>query len=378
MSIYTLVAPRLLPLIAVSTALVMGGSAAAQELTEARRIEVAERLQAAAVSISVGRSGGSGVVVGDRRWIITNSHVVREARRRGSAVTVHFGDGSIRRGRVLADDRAHDLALVEVIGEVPVAAMPLGDSDRVRVGQAVLAFGSPYGLEGTLTQGIVSARRDLPGSGGATIEGLIQTDAPINPGNSGGPLVNARGEVIGINTAIISRTGGSHGIGFAVPSSYVRELLERVQRELEERSRVARDDSADPPSPRAPPAARTPVWLGILGDDVRTRAYQGVRVRQVVPGGPAAEAGVRGVSDPPPAVVRRLNVPWTGHVILAFDGAPVRTLDDLQQALAARRPGQRAVLTLTVGDGALRGDTTVQLEAPPPQPRGPRRAPRRP
>src|SRR5690606_18565225 len=157
---------------------------------------------------------------------------------------------------------------LEVRGEVPARPLPLGDSSQVAVGQTVLAFGSPFGLDGTLTQGIVSALRDVPpGSalGGGRVRRLIQTDAPINPGNSGGPLVSSRGEVIGVNTAILSRTGGSHGIGFAIPSSYVSELLDEVRRRVREREAQAQ---AQARSPRDEGDRGTGgAFLGILGDD---------------------------------------------------------------------------------------------------------------
>ncbi len=360
-----------LPIALFLTGLGWASSGLAQDLTDARRIEVARRLQEATVSISVGRAGGSGFVVGDEKWIVTNAHVV--AGHRNRPVQVQLGDGSTVPGRVIAYDPRHDLAIVQPMGEVDVRPLALGDSDAVQVGQTVLAFGSPYGLAGTLTQGIVSARRDLPGIGGGAVRGLIQTDAEINPGNSGGPLVNASGEVIGVNTAILSRTGGSQGIGFAVPASYVRQMLADVRRQLAERQRVAQREPAEaaPDRGTSEPAqtqrVRTPVWLGIYGDDFRAGGFTGVRVRQVVRGGPAARAGLLGAADPAPGFVRRLGVQWTGHIILAVDGHPVRSMAELQRLLSGRAPGDRATLTLTVGPGVVSGETVVQLQAPPQQ-----------
>ncbi len=330
----------------------------AQELTEGRRIEAARRLQEASVTIGAGRASGSGFVVGPEHWVVTNSHVVATAR--GDVVQVRFGDGTTRPGRVLATQPRHDLAVIEVPGDVPVRPLTLGDSGGVQVGQTVLAFGSPYGLEGTLTQGIVSALRDLPASEGVgAVQGLIQTDATINPGNSGGPLVNSRGEVIGVNTAILSRTGGSHGIGFAVPSAYVRELLDGVRGELRERH-------APTPAEVAAQDVTTPVWLGIYGDDVQTSRFAGVRVRHVVAGGPAERAGLRGTADPAPPLVRRLGVTWTGHIIIALDGQPVRSMEDLHRMLTGHEPGDQARLTVAIGtDGLLTGEASVELDAPP-------------
>ncbi|MEM9194012.1 MAG: trypsin-like peptidase domain-containing protein [Myxococcota bacterium] len=339
----------------------VSGSVQAQELTENRRIEVARRLSESSVSVLVGRAGGSGFVAGDERWVITNSHVVSSARR--GVVRIRFGDGTVAQGRVVATDPTHDLAVVEIVGDAPVGPLPLADSDDVQVGQAVLAFGSPFGLEGTLTQGIVSARRDIPGRSGA-IRGIIQTDAPINPGNSGGPLVDSQGRVIGVNTAIISRTGGSNGIGFAVPSNYVTELLESLRSRAREPVAEA-PPALDPPAEAPSVAIDTPVWLGIFGEDVQARSFRGIRVRRVIPGSPAEAAGVRGLEDSPPTIVERFGMRWTGHIILAVDGRRVSSMNDLHDALRRRQPGEQAVLTLTVGAGSMTGQAVVELQAPP-------------
>lgn len=368
---------------ALALAAPVAAGAQQTELTEQRRIEVARRLSESTVSVISGPSTGSGFVAGDERWVITNSHVIRPARHYG--VQVRFSSGTTMPAAVLLDSPDHDLAVLQVRGEVPARPLALGDSGQVSVGQTVLAFGSPFGLEGTLTQGIVSALRDVPpGSalGGGRVSRLIQTDAPINPGNSGGPLVSARGEVIGVNTAILSRTGGSHGIGFAVPSSYVTELLAEVRR----RAREPQAQAAPTPTPTAPgtdrPTEAAGAFLGILGDDFRMRGFAGVRIRQVVPGSPAESAGLAGVSDPPPAGVLQLGVPWTGHIIVAVDGRPVHTMQDLSSLLSHFRPGQRTVLTVTVGPGVVSAQTVVTLserptevarEAPPQRAPRPRR-----
>lgn len=340
---------------AIALAAVAAGAppAAAQELTDARRIEVVRRLQQSTVVIQAGRgSGGSGFVVGDEGWIVTNAHVVRGSRR----VLVRFGSGDRQRGRVVAYDPSHDLAVVRLEGDPPVDGLELGDSDAVEVGQTVLAFGSPFGLEGTLTQGIVSARRDLPAIGGGAVQGLIQTDAPINPGNSGGPLVDAKGRVVGVNTAILSRTGGSHGIGFAVPINYVKELLAKLR---------AGGGAGQPSDSDDEDRDLGPVWLGIYGDDFRARGVAGVRIQRVVPGGPAEQAGLLGAADPPPPFVRRLGIRWTGHIILGVDGKPVRSLRGLRRALGRHRPGDELTLFVTVGPGVVSGEVEVRLEAPP-------------
>ncbi|MBX3270019.1 MAG: trypsin-like peptidase domain-containing protein [Sandaracinaceae bacterium] len=359
----------LLPVLLAASA--FGPTASAQDLTEARRVEIARRLAESTVSIAAGPSSGSGFVVGDERWIVTNSHVIAPGRR--SAVRVHFSSGTTQPAVVLLDAPSQDLAILRVEGSVPARPLPLAAVDRVAVGQTVLAFGSPFGLEGTLTQGIVSALRDVPpGSrlGGGDVRRLIQTDAPINPGNSGGPLVNSSGEVIGVNTAILSRTGGSHGIGFAIPSSHVTALLAEV-RDRERQARAAPPPAeaappvpppaASPPAAEPEPAPASSAFLGILGDDFRGAGLAGVRIRQVVPGSPAATAGLAGASDPAPAAIQRMRIPWTGHIILAVDGRPTRSMQELQSLLARRRPGDRTILTVTVGPGVLSGQAVVTL-----------------
>lgn len=340
-------------------------SAKAQELTEDRRIAIAERLSESTVQVRVGRSGGSGFLVGPERFVITNAHVVRGFQR--VPIIIELGDGNRRRGRVLAFDPDHDLAVLEAEGELTARPLTLATSS-VRVGQTVLAFGSPFGLSGTLTQGIVSAQRDLRGS---AIKGVIQTDAPINPGNSGGPLANSRGEVIGVNTAILSRSGGSHGIGFAVPVTYVQALLREVRAGIARAGRTPSEPSQAPRSthtPRREAGAREAdagqVWIGVVGSDFEGRGG-GVRVHQVVPGGPAARAGLRGARDTPPALVRRLRIPWTGHIIVAVDGRRIRGMADLTRALERRRPGERATLAVVIGDGVVTGEATLLLASPP-------------
>lgn len=354
-------------LVALAAGIALPRAAEAQDFNEQRRVDVARHLAESTVSVIAGPSSGSGFVTGDERWIVTNSHVIQPGRRHG--LRVHFSSGTTRRARVLFDSPSHDLAVLEVEGDVPARPLTLGDSDQVVVGQSVLAFGSPFGLEGTLTQGIVSAMRDVPpGSrlGGGAVRRLIQTDAPINPGNSGGPLVGPSGHVIGVNTAILSRTGGSHGIGFAVPANHVRDLLEEVrlrarepQAQLDPRQRPQEPPVDPAQAPTAPPAGGA--FLGILGDDFRGRGVFGVRIQQVVAGSPAATAGLAGSSDPPPVAIQRMGVPWTGHIIVAVDGRPTRNMRELQARLDRHQPGDRTVLTVTVGPDVLNGEAVVTL-----------------
>jgi len=176
----------------------------------------------------VGRqqSTGSGAIVDARGFILTNSHVVRDA----AEIKVHLSDGRLLPGRTVGIDPKVDLAVVKVDAK-DLPAIPLGDSDKLEVGQWVLAIGNPFGLEQTVTSGIVSAMGRSGIGVAEEVEAFIQTDTPINPGNSGGPLVDLQGRIVGINTAIFSRSGGYQGIGFAIPINFARQrMLTRLEK----------------------------------------------------------------------------------------------------------------------------------------------------
>ena len=171
------------------------------------------------------QSAGTGVIVDPGGVILTNSHVVKDA----TEIVVRLADGRELKGRALGISEQTDLAVVKIDGDGRFPSARMGDSEKVEVGQWVLAIGNPFGLEQTVTAGIVSATR-RSGVGIAEYEDFIQTDAPINPGNSGGPLVSLKGEVVGINTAIYSKSGGYQGIGFAVPSRIARLVIEEAMK----------------------------------------------------------------------------------------------------------------------------------------------------
>ncbi len=256
-------------------------------------VDVVERVGPAVVQVGVSKAvggrgpggmspriaegAGSGVIFAPDGYVLTNSHVVDGARR----ITVTLADGHDLPAELLGDDPDTDIAVVRVAppGSGPLPNARLGDSDRLRVGQLVVAIGSPIGLQSTVTAGIVSAlHRTLPGYGGVLIEDIIQTDAAVNPGNSGGPLVNSRGEVVGINVAMVQQ---AQGLSFAIPINTVNWVASRLMRDGEVRRAVigvAAENIAFPQSLRR-----------VFHLDAETV----VQIVQVVDGGPAARAGIR-------------------------------------------------------------------------------------
>ena len=280
---------------------------------------------------------GSGFVIDARGLILTNNHVVENAR----AISATFSTGETREAELLGTDRGNDLALlkVDLPQNVPVAA--LADSDQVQVGETAIAIGSPFGLDQSVTQGIVSAvhRTWNPGNG-RTRRNLIQTDAPINPGNSGGPLLNAQGEVIGINTMIESPVRGSVGVGFAVPSNIAKQRLAQLEAG----------------------ANLEPVWLGISGQeldetiakDQGLSVSEGVLIVGVVPGSPADQAGLR------PGIAANERIPRGGDVITKVDGKAVKNLDELTEQLANKKPGDQVTLSVVRNNREQQIDVTLQ------------------
>jgi len=252
------------------------------------------------------RSLGSGVIVDEKGRIVTNQHVIAGA----DSIKVQMADGRIADARIVGQDPDTDIAVLDVqtTGKLPV--MPFGRSDTLRVGDIVLAIGNPYGLSQTVTQGIVSAtgRGQL---GLATFENFIQTDAAINPGNSGGALINVRGELVGINTAVLNRaSGGPEGIGFAIPVNLVRGVMQQIVAH----GHVVRG------------------WLGLVPEDLsEEQAAQlgmpggaGIIVVNILVKSPAFEAGMR-----------------PGDLITAVAGQPVRNAQDLVSRVAALPPGSQ-------------------------------------
>ncbi len=288
-------------------------------------------------------SSGSGSIIDSRGYVLTNYHVVQSANR----VFVTLADGTRLEGSVIGTDAENDLAVIRFDpGDRNLEPIPMGDSDALKVGQKVLAIGNPFGLDRTLTTGIVSGLgRPLKARNDLVIRDMIQTDASINPGNSGGPLLNSRGEMIGINTMIFSPTGGSIGIGFAVPVNTAR----RVVPDLIEYGVVRRGWIDVVPRqlfPQLVQYARLPVEKGLL-------------VSEVVPGGNAQEAGIRG-GDPDSAVrYGRTVIYLGGDIITAVDGMEVSSIANLYEALEDNRPGESVSVEFVRGRRTMEAEITL-------------------
>ncbi len=291
---------------------------------------------------------GTGFVIDTQGHIVTNAHVVDGATR----IEINFFDGSIYRADLVGIDYDSDLAVIQVNRPAnELQTVPLGDSNALFIGQEVIAIGSPFNQPWTLTTGIVSALdRTIDGLGQFQIGEVIQTDAAINPGNSGGPLLNLAGEVIGVNSQIISQTRSNSGIGFAVPVN----LVKRVSSALIADGEVSYS------------------YLGIRGNDVSLALIEalnlpnnarGVVVGSVEPSGPAARGGVRNADNP--VDIDGFEVPTSVDVIVAINGSPVTGMASLISYLASEtQPGDTITLTI-VRDGVERVDLTVDLRARP-------------
>jgi serine protease Do len=269
------------------------------------------------------KSLGSGFLIDTRGLILTNNHVVEDA----DEIVVKLSDGTERKATLLGRDKKTDVALIRIDKAPAVTPIVFGDSDRLQVGEWVMAIGNPFGLENTVTAGIVSAKGRHIGAG--PYDNFIQTDASINPGNSGGPLINLRGEVVGINSAIFSRGGGNIGIGFASPINIAKDLLP----DLESHGRVTRG------------------WLGVLIQKVTPEIAEslgvtdtsGALVAEVVKDGPARQAGIQ-----------------VGDVIVEYDGNPVKDSVDLPLLVARTPVGKVVKVRVTRGQSEKSIDVKVQ------------------
>jgi S1-C subfamily serine protease len=280
---------------------------------------------------------GSGFVIDKDGHILTNYHVIAEARQ--VEVTMH--NRKKYKATVIGTDPAHDLAVIQIKAAELVPAV-LGDSHNLQVGQKVYAIGNPFGLAGTMTRGIVSSIRPVREPNGATIDEAIQTDAAINPGNSGGPLMNWHGEVIGINTMILSSVNQNAGIGFAIPINTAKAVLNDLMT-LGRVRRPALGVSTIPISPE-------------LADEMGLSADYGLLILQVTPGGSADLAGLRGGDQR--AYLGNSLIMLGGDLIVAIDGEKVTDEDDLAQMMNDHRAGDTVKITI------FRGKKKMDVQVP--------------
>lgn len=293
-----------------------------------------------------GQGSGSGSVIDEQGHVLTNYHVIEGA----DVLTVSFGGEKTYPAKVVGGDPDTDLAVLQVSG-VPqgLKVVPLGDSDRLTVGQKVLAIGNPFGLDRTLTTGVISGlQRPIEARNGRIIEGAIQTDASINPGNSGGPLLDSQGRMIGINSQILSPGGGSVGVGFAVPVNIAKRVVPQLIRD----GRVVRPKLGI--YPRAVSDLR----------GIRLPVGEGLLILQLDPNGSAATAGLRGTSETSDGDL------VIGDIITGVDGEKVESQNDLYRILdkhqfndvvqveVVRNTGQRATFPVRLLPEQQRRGTT--------------------
>jgi serine protease Do len=276
---------------------------------------------------------GSGFIIDKDGYILTNNHVVEKS----DEIKVKFSDGKEFTAKIVGKDPKTDLALIKIDADRSLVPLSLGDSDKLDVGDWVVAIGNPFGLGNTVTAGIVSAKYRHIGAG--AYDNFIQTDASINPGNSGGPLLNTAGEVVGVNSAIYSQSGGSIGIGFAIPVNMAKDLIPQLKQ-----GKVVRG------------------WLGVMIQKVTPelrgklglKEEKGALVADVTPGGPADKAGIK-----------------RGDVIVAFDGKEIKEMNDLPMVVASTAVGKAVTVevwrknkkeTLQVKIGELKDEEKVLAE----------------
>ncbi len=287
------------------------------------------------------QGAGSGFVIDPRGYILTNFHVVQGAQ----SIEVTLGDQSRYSAKVIGADQRNDVALIKIDPrDRKLAALSLGDSAALQVGRRVLAIGNPFGFQSTLTTGVVSALgRTVQTSQTSFIDEAIQTDAAINQGNSGGPLLNSRGEVIGINTAIFTPSGTTAGIGFAIPIN----MAKLIAQDLINTGRVHRAYFG---------VEVWPLWPE-LSEALHLSVQEGLLIERTTPGGPAERAGLRGGNRSVNAGMRRITV--GGDILVAINGQQLTSNLDLNLLINRKRPGD--TVTVTIRRGGQKMDLQVTL-----------------
>jgi S1-C subfamily serine protease len=259
-----------------------------------------------------GKGNGSGSVIDTEGHILTNNHVVEGA----TKLTVSFGGDKVYPATVVGRDPDTDLAIIKIDPPAGLPVVPLGDSDKLSVGQKVMAIGNPFGLDRTLTTGVISGlQRPIRGTNNRPIDAAIQTDASINPGNSGGPLLDKYGRMIGINSQILSRGGGSVGVGFAIPVNIAKRVIPQLLQYGEVR--------------RPKLGASLPSVEDLVQRGYRMPVQQGLVIAQTIPGGSAERAGLKGVTSDG-------NL---GDIIVSADGQKINDLDALYRLLDKKQIG---------------------------------------
>jgi S1-C subfamily serine protease len=283
---------------------------------------------------------GSGFILNKEGLILTNNHVIAN----GQRVEVTLWDKHQYKATVVTVDKGHDLALIKINAPNLVPATLAESSTGLVVGQRVYAIGNPFGLSGTMTRGIISAIRSIRGADNNPIDNAIQTDASVNPGNSGGPLLNSRGEVIGITTMIASNGAEqSAGIGFAIPINTAKAVL---------------DDFAKYGRVRRPTLDIVELEIGPdIAEQIGLPADYGVLIQRVIPGGSAEKAGLHGGTER--AYMGNTPIMLGGDLIVAFDGTKITNAQDLSQEMEAKHAGD--TVTVTVFRGRRSMDVKVTL-----------------
>ncbi len=287
---------------------------------------------------------GSGFVMDSRGYILTNNHVIENAQ----AIQVTLGDGSRFPAKLIGADARNDIALLKIEpGNHKLTALPMGDSDALQVGQRVLAIGNPFGFSSTLTAGVVSALgRTVQTSQESFIDGAIQTDAAINQGNSGGPLLDTHGNVVGINSAIYSTSGGAAGIGFAIPINTAKRIASALISEGRVRHASMGIEARE----------LTPGFADALGLPVE----QGLLIESVDPGSPAERAGLRGGNRM--VIVGMMRILIGGDVLVAINGQKVGSQLDMAVALDRTRPGDTVTIEFYRGQQHMNARLTLGEE----------------
>ena len=320
---------------------------------EENNVEIYRRLNAGVVNITSravaydfffnpipSDSSGSGFVFDTHGHILTNHHVVKGAQR----LEVSLADGTKWPAAVAGADPLTDLAVLQIKAPTEaLTALPLGDSSALQVGQKVLAIGNPFGLEHSLSAGIISSLRKVVKTGQTEIEDVIQTDAAINPGNSGGPLMDSEGRVIGINTAIFTPSGGSVGVGFAIPINTAK----RVVAEILARGYV----------PYAYLGAETQTLTPTVARALKLPVERGAMVVRVWEGSPAAKAGLKGGTQQ--VVIGNAIVIIGGDIVVGVDGQRITTSDELRRLTRKHQPGD--MMRLEVLRQGKQGEVAVKL-----------------